>query len=120
MAKKKKKKKNNKKKAVKGEGEGEAEEEEVVFIEHAGFHMVLKKNVEKNLPTLSESVVAKLSDSVLDTWTQCNRACFILVSILECGPETCVSELKSKLSSYKTNLSSQSFFGAKILLGKLE
>uniref|UniRef100_A0A8D8RHL6 Pumilio homolog 3 n=1 Tax=Cacopsylla melanoneura TaxID=428564 RepID=A0A8D8RHL6_9HEMI len=123
----KKKKKNNKKKAVKGEGEGEAEEEEVVFIEHAGFHMVLKKliqhdkkNVEKNLPTLSESVVAKLSDSVLDTWTQCNRACFILVSILECGPETCVSELKSKLSSYKTNLSSQSFFGAKILLGKLE
>ncbi|KAL1452172.1 hypothetical protein WDU94_006474 [Cyamophila willieti] len=82
-----KKKNKNKKKAVKGEGEGEAEQEEVAFIEHPGFHIVLKKliqhdkkNVENNLPTLSESVVAKLSDSVLDSWTKCNRACFILVS----------------------------------------
>ncbi|KAI5697425.1 hypothetical protein M8J75_010123 [Diaphorina citri] len=117
------------KKGTEGKREAgtEKEEETTPFIEHPGFHTVLKKllqhdrdNVAKELPTLSESIVAKASKEVLDFWTKCNRACFILVLILESGMESCVSELKSKLSPFKTKLSSQKFSGAKVLLSKLE
>ncbi|KAI5719680.1 hypothetical protein M8J76_013325 [Diaphorina citri] len=76
------------KKGTEGKREAgtEKEEETTPFIEHPGFHTVLKKllqhdrdNVAKELPTLSESIVAKASKEVLDFWTKCNRACFILV-----------------------------------------
>lgn len=104
------------------------EEEQVVEpingIEHPGLHVALKKLVkldaqklERDNPTFGTALSSNLTPETLEHWIPLNRACFILLNILENSNETTQKNLKSKLN--KKLLKSQTHPGAKILLKKL-
>ncbi|CAH0563589.1 unnamed protein product [Brassicogethes aeneus] len=99
---------------------------EIDGIEHAGFHMVLKKlaqhdkvNLEAKEPTFGEFLIEKLDDTLLQMWLKLNRGCFLLVILFENGSKDTQNGLKKKLKKHSKLLEKQSTQGAKILLKKL-
>lgn len=95
-------------------------------IEHPGLHTMLKKLIqndkellEKNESTFGEILISHLTPEVLEKWTEFNRACFLLILLIENECESIKNTLLSKLKPLTTNLKTKRGAGASILLKKL-
>ena len=102
------------------------EEKEHKPIEHAGFHMILKKLIQmnqtfldKNGTSFGEVLAQRLDKGILENWIQVNRGCFLLIFILENSTPTVTSSLLGKLESLKTKVKALGSPGSKILMKKL-
>ncbi|KAM8721631.1 hypothetical protein ACLKA7_007503 [Drosophila subpalustris] len=102
-----------------------AAKESQIGIEDAGMHIVLKKIIKNDLTREGTPFGAKLlenlSEEVLKSWLGINRACYVLVTLVENSPEL----KKSLLVHFKSKdilnvLQSQKSSGAKMLAQKLE
>uniref|UniRef100_A0A6V7LNR9 PUM-HD domain-containing protein n=1 Tax=Bracon brevicornis TaxID=1563983 RepID=A0A6V7LNR9_9HYME len=96
-------------------------------IEHPGLHMMLKKliqadkeKLEKEEATFGEELVELLDDKVIKKWAEFNRACFVLVFLIENEGEAVVAKLKSKLSKVAGALKGKKTTGATILMKKIK
>ncbi|XP_017056080.1 protein penguin [Drosophila ficusphila] len=94
-------------------------------IEEAGMHIVLKKilkNDGKREGTpFSQQLLQNLSTDVLKVWLSVNRACFVLVKLVEESPallDTCKKAIVAEKSLSQT-LVGQKTPGAKLLANKL-
>lgn len=107
------------------EDEGKTEEKQLLGIEHPGLHVVLKKLIKSDQAKTDEdetnrfgaALVEKLSPEVVLKWIPLNRACFILLTLIENNNETIQTDIKQLLD--KKELKKQTHSGAKILLKKL-
>lgn len=106
-----------------------AEEGEIRYsaVEHPGLHMMLKKLicgdkklVEKNECTFGEILIAKLDDSIIQRWIEFNRACFLLILLLENESESVRNNLISILKGSVKLLKCKKHSGASILLKKIK
>ncbi|XP_075158929.1 pumilio and CPL domain-containing protein penguin [Haematobia irritans] len=117
------------------EQDSDAEEKEevatvnVIGIEEAGLHIILKKIIKNDKERLSKDskgetfgsiLVQELSDETLKSWININRACFILLNIVENNSEDVQKQLKDLLKSHMATLKKQKFNGAQLLLKKLK
>lgn len=100
---------------------------ECSVVEHPGLHTMLKKLIqndkdllEKNESTFGEILILHLIPSVLEKWMEFNRACFLLILLIENESENVKDTLLSKLKPLATNLKTKSGAGASILLKKLK
>lgn len=100
----------------------------VLGIEEAGLHIILKKiikNDKERLAANSESqtfgglLVQELTEDTLKSWLSINRACFILLNIIENNSEDVQKQLKNLLKKHSTSLKKQKFNGAQLLWKKL-
>jgi len=99
----------------------------VPVYEHSGLHMVLRKIivhdkslVENNETTFSEILSSIITTDTLKLWVQCNRACFLLIAMIESEVKLALENIKSLMSTTMMNLlKKQKFSGAKILVTKL-
>lgn len=107
------------------ENEEKPEEKEMIGIEHPGLHVVLKKLIkldqvkddEDKSNRFGAALVVKLSKETVQKWIPLNRACFILLTLIENNDESIQSQIKQLLD--KKSLKKQQHSGAKILLKKL-
>lgn len=100
---------------------------EISAVEHPGLHMILKKLIltdkifaEKNCPTFGEALEKSLDENAIKHWISFNRACFLLVLLLENAVESVVNSLKPKIKTFSQSLTKKTFSGALILLKKLK
>ncbi|TGZ47208.1 Uncharacterized protein DBV15_06411 [Temnothorax longispinosus] len=96
-------------------------------VEHPGLHTMLKKLIqndkeliEKNESTFGEILIPYLTPKVLEKWTEFNRACFLLILLIENGLQNVKDTLLSKLKPLTANLKTKRGAGASILLKKLK
>ena len=96
-------------------------------IEHPGLHMMLKKLIQndkellkKNESTFGEILLSHLTTEVLQRWIEFNRACFLLILLIENESTNIACMLLSKLKLFKKNLESKKSPGKSIILKKLE
>ncbi|XP_012151378.1 pumilio and CPL domain-containing protein penguin [Megachile rotundata] len=96
-------------------------------IEHSGIHMMLKKLIQndkelqkKGESTFGETLIDHLENKTIEEWIKYNRACFVLILLLENEAPSTVNTLVSKLRPIMYILESKSHAGAKILLQKLQ
>lgn len=96
-------------------------------IEHPGLHTMLKKLIQndkellkKKEPTFGEILISHLTPKVLENWMDFNRACFLLILLIENEFENVKNMLLSKLKSLTANLKTKRSAGASILLNKLK
>ncbi|KAG5891729.1 hypothetical protein JTB14_000332 [Gonioctena quinquepunctata] len=89
-------------------------DKEILGIEHAGMHMLLKKlakldkNDSENKHHVFCSYLAnKLDDEMLKIWLKLNRGCFLVVAIFENASEEIQSILRDKLKAHKKLLKKQ-------------
>lgn len=107
------------------ENEEKPEEKQIAGIEHPGLHVVLKKLIKSDQAKEDEdksnrfgvSLVEKLTKETVEKWIPLNRACFILLTLIENNDETLQTKIKQLLN--KSALKKQQHSGAKILLKKL-
>ncbi|XP_029167278.1 protein penguin [Nylanderia fulva] len=102
-------------------------ETEYNSIEHPGLHMMLKKLIQndkellkKNESTFGEILLSYLTTEVLQRWLEFNRACFLLILLIENESTNVASMLLSKLKLFKENLKSKKSPGKTIILKKLK
>lgn len=95
-------------------------------VEHPGLHIMFKKLIQydkellkKNECTFGEILISHLTPKVLEKWMEFNRACFLLILLIENENENVTHTLLSKLKPLKANLKTKSGAGASILLKKL-
>lgn len=95
-------------------------------IEESGFHLILKKLIQmdskraqNNEVTFGQILLEYLSPEVIERWINCNRGCYILVTLIENESEEIVSKLKSKLKKI-SSLASKTTKGAAILIQKIK
>ncbi|XP_034485256.1 protein penguin [Drosophila innubila] len=96
-----------------------------IGIEDAGMHIVLKKIIKNDLTRegtpFGVKLLENLSEEVLKSWLVINRACFVLITLVENSPD-----LKKTLLVYfeskdmRKVLQSQVSPGAKMLAKKLD
>ncbi|ALC49480.1 pen, partial [Drosophila busckii] len=93
-------------------------------IEDAGMHHVLKKLIKNDKKregtTLSQQLLEHLNTEVLKSWLDINRACFVLVKLVEDSPElakSCLAMVKEQ--KLNAQLLSGKTPGAKMLANKL-
>jgi len=98
-------------------------------IENPTFHYVFKKILdddkkftENGLKTLSEMLLTHDNAYTIKSWCKCNRGCFSIVKMIEVCEANKQKDVKKLLSDkvLLTQLQSEKFAGAKILLTKLE
>ncbi|KAH8400467.1 hypothetical protein KR222_000957, partial [Zaprionus bogoriensis] len=113
------------KKAKKDEDKAAPELPTVVGIEDAGMHHVLKKiikNDQKREQTpFASQLLQHLSPEVLKSWLGINRACYVLVKLVEASPEAqrqCGAALAEQ--ELQQLLHAQQTPGAKMLASKLQ
>ncbi|KYM93817.1 PREDICTED: protein penguin [Cyphomyrmex costatus] len=95
-------------------------------IEHPGLHIMLKKLIQydkellkKNESTFTEILISHLTPEILDKWIGINRACFLLLNLLE--NEIATDTLLDKLTKPLTGTLKEVYGpGASILLKKLK
>ncbi|XP_017782366.1 PREDICTED: protein penguin [Nicrophorus vespilloides] len=99
-------------------------DKEILAIEDAGFHMVLKKIAQNDKNhedhTFGKAIVDLLTDDLITSWAKLNRACFLLLEIYKNNSEEVQSELKTKLKSHIKLIKKQSSAGSKLLLKNIE
>ncbi|RLU18102.1 hypothetical protein DMN91_010345 [Ooceraea biroi] len=102
-------------------------ENECNLVEHPGLHIMLKKLIQNDKEllkrqesTFGEILVSHLTAEVLQKWIGFNRACFLLIFLVENESENIVHTLLSKLKPFEENLKSETSSGASILLKKLK
>lgn len=97
-------------------------------IEEAGLHIVLKKiikndkdrlSADANAKTFGDFLVQELTEETLQSWLPINRACFVLLNIIENNSEAVQKQVKTLLNKHLTLLKKQKFNGAQLLLKKL-
>ncbi|CRL05875.1 CLUMA_CG019080, isoform A [Clunio marinus] len=86
-------------------------------IEDPGLHIAIKKIAK--LPNFAEQFVDHLTDELIESWILINRACFVLVEVLEHAEDEVKSKLMAMLAQHKSNLQKQKHSGAKVLLKNL-
>uniref|UniRef100_A0A1I8M975 PUM-HD domain-containing protein n=1 Tax=Musca domestica TaxID=7370 RepID=A0A1I8M975_MUSDO len=120
------------------EAEDDSDEEEekeeatptvnVLGIEEAGLHIVLKKIIKNDKERLAANadaqtfgslLVQELTEDTLKSWLNINRACFILLNTFENNSNTVQKQIKSLLKPHMAVLKKQKFNGAQLLLKKL-
>ncbi|XP_075230644.1 pumilio homolog 3-like isoform X2 [Lycorma delicatula] len=94
-------------------------------VEDGGLNFVIKKLIQhdknilsndKELSTFSSTLVDFLTESILESWIKINRACFLLVGLIESGDTTAATQLKSKFTkNFKNLLKNETTAGAKVL-----
>ncbi|XP_011307487.1 pumilio domain-containing protein KIAA0020 [Fopius arisanus] len=96
-------------------------------VEHPGLHMMLKKLiqadkhlVEHQKSTFGEHLVKKFDDETITQWIEYNRACFIIIFLLENEAENVVSDLKSRLTRLLGIIKNKKTPGASILVKKIK
>lgn len=96
-------------------------------VEHPGLHTMLKKLIqndkellEKNKSTFGKILISHLTPKLLEKWTEFNRACFLLILLIENEFENVKNTLLSKLKPLTENLKTKRGAGALILLTKLK
>lgn len=99
---------------------------EYSVIEHPGLHMMLKRIIQydrellqKNESTFGDILVAQLTVEILKKWIEFNRACFLLILLIENESTNIIHTLLSKLKPLAENLKSKKNPGASILLKKI-
>lgn len=97
------------------------------LVEHPGLHMMLKKLIQndkellkKDECTFGEILISHLTAEVLKKWIEFNRACFLLIFLVENESESNARILLSKLKPLTENLILKKSPGASILLKKLK
>ncbi|CAG9824619.1 unnamed protein product [Phaedon cochleariae] len=102
------------------------DDEDILGIEHAGLHMLLKKlakqetnNIESGHASFSASLAKNLNDEMLKLWLKHNRSCFILITAYENSSEGTQDILKNKLRKHQNLLKKQDTPGSKIILKKI-
>ncbi|XP_015601354.1 protein penguin [Cephus cinctus] len=102
-------------------------EVEYKAIEHSGLHMMLKKliqndknNIEKGEPTFGEALIELLDTNIIKQWIEFNRACFLLITLIETETKPLVTSLINKLQPLTEILKSKKSPGASILLKKIK
>ncbi|XP_015114671.1 pumilio homolog 3 [Diachasma alloeum] len=102
-------------------------EVEYAPVEHPGLHMMLKKLIqadklalETQKSTFGEELAKKLDNETITKWIEYNRACFIIVFLIENEAENVVSDLKSKLVKLSGTIKNKKTPGASILLKKIK
>ena len=75
--------------------------------------------LKKNESTFGEILISHLTPKVLEKWMEFNRACFLLILLIENENENVKHTLLSKLKPLKANLKTKSGAGVSILLKKL-
>lgn len=97
-------------------------------IEEAGLHIVLKKIIkndkerlaqDSNSPTFGNFLVQELTEDTLKSWISINRACFVLLNIVENNSEEVQKQVKKLLKPLMAQLKKQKFNGAQLLQKKL-
>ncbi|RZC35677.1 penguin [Asbolus verrucosus] len=94
-------------------------EQEILGIEDAGLHMVLKKLAKHN-ESFGSSLIGALTDQTLEKWLVLNRGCFVLVAVYENSTAEVREMLQKMLRKHRKLLKEQDTAGSKILLKKLE
>lgn len=97
----------------------------VLGIEHPGLHVVIKKMIKNDKDkidtedlSLTKTIIDHLNESTLKIWITLNRACFILVTILEHASDESKNQLKSKLNIKL--IEKQNHVGSTVLLKKIK
>ncbi|KAL6433434.1 hypothetical protein ACFW04_006523 [Cataglyphis niger] len=97
------------------------------LIEHPGLHMMLKKLIQndkellkKNEYIFGSALLPYLTLEVLKTWIECNRACFLIISLIENESTNYASILLGKLKQIQRNLELKKSPGKSIILKKLK
>lgn len=97
-------------------------------IEEAGLHIVLKKIIkndkerlaqDSSFPTFGNFLVQELTEDTLKSWISINRACFVLLNIVENNSEEVQKQVKKLLKPLMAQLKKQKFNGAQLLQKKL-
>ncbi|KAH0550452.1 hypothetical protein KQX54_019462 [Cotesia glomerata] len=90
------------------------EEADIKAVEHPALHLVLKKlivadkeRVEREETSFGDLLVQKMSTEVIKRWIEFNRACFLIVLLLENERESVVRELKGKLKDLVKEIKSK-------------
>ncbi|XP_013099769.1 protein penguin [Stomoxys calcitrans] len=100
----------------------------VIGIEEAGLHIILKKIIKNDKERLAADaatqtfgglLVQELSEETLKSWININRACFILLNIFENNSEDVQQQLRNLLKKHLAQLKKQKFNGAQLLVKKL-
>ncbi|KAL9882258.1 pumilio and CPL domain-containing protein penguin [Glossina fuscipes fuscipes] len=97
-------------------------------IEEAGLHIVLKKIVKNDKErsaknpggeTFGSLLIKELTAETLQKWITINRACFILLNVVENNSEEIKTHVQSVLKPHRTLLEQQKTNGAQFLIKKL-
>ncbi|XP_074097486.1 pumilio and CPL domain-containing protein penguin [Cotesia typhae] len=103
------------------------EEADIKAVEHPALHLVLKKlivadkeRVEKEETSFGDLLVQKMTSEVIKRWVEFNRACFLIVLLLENERESVVIELKNKLKDLIKEIKRKKHKGADVLLKKIK
>ncbi|KAI8128155.1 Protein penguin [Lucilia cuprina] len=129
--------KEDKEETAEGEQEEDSDNEEkeeqvstvnVLGIEEAGLHIVLKKIIKNDKERLAKDsssetfgnfLVQELNEDTLKSWLSINRACFVLLNIVENNSEDLLKQVKKLLKPHTAVLKKQKFNGAQLLQKKL-
>lgn len=97
------------------------------LIEHPGLHVMLKKLIQndkellkKNEPTFGKILLLHLTLEELQRWIEFNRACFLLILLIETQSTKVVYMLLCQLKMLEKNLELGKSPGKSILLKKLK
>jgi len=100
---------------------------EYSLIEHPGLHVMLKKLIQNDKellkedePTFGRILLLHLTSEELQKWIEFNRACFLLIMLIETQPAKVVYMLLCQLKTLQENLESKQSPGKSILLKKLK
>ncbi|VEN59005.1 unnamed protein product [Callosobruchus maculatus] len=101
----------------------ESDSKEILGVEHAGLHMILKKITQHDKAnstsydsTFGYILSESLNSEIISSWLNSNRGCFLIVAIFENGSEETKEQLRSKLKKHIKVLKSLETPGAKVLL----
>ncbi|XP_037818715.1 protein penguin [Lucilia sericata] len=100
----------------------------VLGIEEAGLHIVLKKIIKSDKERLAQDsssetfgnfLIQELNEDTLKSWLSINRACFVLLNIVENNSDDLLKQVKKLLKPHTAVLKKQKFNGAQLLQKKL-
>lgn len=116
------------------DNDSETEEKEevatvtVLGIEEAGLHIVLKKIIKNDKERLIQDasnqtfgslLIQELTEDTLKSWLTINRACFILLNIVENNSDETQKQLKNLVKPQVSIMKKQKFNGSQLLQKKL-
>lgn len=97
-------------------------------IEEAGLHIVLKKIIKNDKERLTQDssnetfgnlLIQELNEDTVKSWLSINRACFVLLNIVENNTDELQKQVKKLLKPHSALLKKQKFNGAQLLQKKL-
>jgi pumilio family protein 6 len=97
------------------------------IIDHPAGHLSMKRLILNDAQRVKQGESVLFSRILLDivpasclqSWTTCNRGCFVIISLLEVEQDDISSRVKQQLVTVQSSLSTRNFKGATVLLKKL-